>query len=403
MKGLFNGLTSILGFIAVLACLATVAIIGYSFFGGGAGSTNQQTAGVFNPNGSNIDPKTGLPVDEVVILASPVPSTDPVNGTNPDGTDVNGNGDTVVVPTSIDPSHVHDYQPVVIKKATCYEAGQIKYTCSCGDYYLVDQLSTGHVPDDWEIVKDATEITDGQRVRKCIYCDEVIASETIPATGSVDSVTNADGTVSHVPPHRHLYISTIEREPTCTLSGLRKLTCECGDFYTESIPAVGHVAEEWNEVVAPTSTSYGTSQRTCAVCGALLDTKVLIPLSPSPSTSASASASGSAAPSASASPSGTPQPTPTPHVHNYHNYIVTPATCTTKGVRSYICACGSSYAESIELDLNNHLFKATVVDPTDTQQGYTVYTCTRCNYSYKDNYLMPLTNTGSTVVEDEEE
>ncbi len=33
-----------------------------------------------------------------------------------------------------------------------------------------------------------------------------------------------------------------------------------------------------------------------------------------------------------------------------------------------------------------HSFTSTVVKPTETAQGYTLHTCTKCGYSYKDNY-----------------
>ena len=376
MSGLIKGLTAILGIIAVLACIATVGIIGYSFVGGGS-----------NNKKNNVNDDNAI---ELALEAQATPSAEPEADPN-----------ATITPQPILEGHVHDYQPVIIKKATCTESGEIEYICSCGDSYSIDQLSTGHVPDDeWEIVREATDTTDGQRVRKCLYCDEVVASEIIPATGTEEGGSNGTKT----PAHEHMYVSTTEREPTCVLAGLRKHTCSCGSFYTDSIPAVGHVATDWTVKEEATTTKYGTTERTCAVCGALLDTKVLPLVSPTPNASASASASSSAqssgSPQASASASSSPSPSPTPHVHNYTSYIVTPATCTQKGVRSYVCSgCGSSYAESIELNLDNHSFAATFVAPTDTQQGYTIYTCTRCNYNYKDNYIMPLTNAGGSESE----
>ena len=377
MNGFMKVLTGLLGIMAIAACIATVGIIGYSFVSGGSNAV---------PNRQNSNNN----LTEEVVYLEPTPLEE-----------AELSQDASPTPGTFMENHVHDYVPTLVKKATCYEAGQIKYQCSCGDYYVVDQLSTGHVPDDWEIETAATSTTDGLRVKRCIYCDEIIARETIPATGNGEN-----GSSAATPKHEHLYVATVEREATCTLAGLRKHTCSCGNFYTDSIPAVGHVASDWDEAEKPTTTSFGSSQRLCTVCGALLDVKVLLPLppSPSPSPSGSPSASPSGSPSASASasgkastsPSSSPTPTPTPHVHNYTNYVVTRATCTEKGVRSYICNCGSSYAESIELDLNNHKFEATFVAPTETQQGYTVYTCVRCNYSYQDNYIMPLTSQGQS-------
>lgn len=369
MSGFGKAITALLGIIAVLACLITVGIIGYTATNGGFNKVN-----VANN-------KQELPPDTEIALPTSTPAPD---------------SNTTLVPTIVDPNHIHNYQEKVIKTATCTEAGQIEYYCNCGDSYRVDILAKGHIPDDWVTVKEPTATEDGYKVKKCIYCDEVLAKETLPATGkgSSSGLLNPDGT-----PHEHLYVSTVEREATCTLAGLRMHKCSCGDFYTESIPAIGHIAQDWTENEKATTTSSGTATRICSVCGALLDMKSVPALSPSPDASSSPSAdaqatgaSSSASPAASQSKTS-PSPSPTPHVHNYQSYVVTPATCTEKGVRSYVCSCGSSYAESIDLDLNNHKFMATFVAPTETQQGYTIYTCLRCNYSYKDNYIMPLTNT----------
>ena len=47
-----------------------------------------------------------------------------------------------------------------------------------------------------------------------------------------------------------------------------------------------------------------------------------------------------------------------------------------------------------------HSFTSTVVKPTETAEGYTLHTCTKCGYSYKDNYtpaLKPAELTGVKV------
>lgn len=381
MNGILKIVTALLGIIAVIACLGTVAIIGYSLSGGEFKNKGK------DKEPSVIEVSLGDNEDTPSVTAVPTeePSADPT---------------VTAVPLSLSPEHVHDYKPNVLKKASCLESGQVEYICMCGDSYVIDQLATGHVPDEeWIVLAEPTAKNDGARVKKCIYCDEILIRETLPATGG----NNGNGVPSG---HQHLYVATTEREATCTLSGLRKHTCSCGDFYTDSIPAIGHVAENWTETEAPEVGVYGTSERRCSVCGALLDIRKIPALTPTPnpSPSASASASASSSPSASAGATATPTPTaaptPTPHVHKYSAYVVTPANCTERGIRSYVCSCGDSYAESIELDLNNHSYYATFVAPTDTQQGYTVYTCTRCNYSYKDNYLLPLTN--NAPAEDEE-
>ncbi len=382
MSGFGKAITAILGIIALLACLLTIAILGYTAVNGDFKKVKTNDTGA---------PDEGQSID-VVIEVTPLPTIIP---------DIDPNASTVPVSVAVDPNHIHTYTETIVTPASCTEPGLIKYTCTCGDSYTVDILAKGHIPGDWETVLEPTDTTTGYRVQKCIYCDEVLSKEILPATGS-GTTTNPDGTTTA---HQHLYVATVEREATCTMAGLRKLTCECGSFYTETIPALGHVAADWETVDAAAVGVPGTEQRKCTVCGATLDLRSVPALQPSPSASASASAnstsgtsspaasgtaSGSASPGSSSSPQASATPSPTPHTHKFQSYVVTPATCTEKGVRSFVCSCGSSYAETIELDLNNHHFVATFVPATETQQGYTIYTCSRCNYSYKDNYVMPL-------------
>ncbi|MCD7822974.1 MAG: carbohydrate-binding domain-containing protein, partial [Oscillospiraceae bacterium] len=59
--------------------------------------------------------------------------------------------------------------------------------------------------------------------------------------------------------HTHTYTSEVTTEATCTEDGVRTYTCtECGDSYTESIPATGHTGDEppvvENEVAATCTT-----------------------------------------------------------------------------------------------------------------------------------------------------
>lgn len=385
MNGILKVLTAILGVLAVIACLATIGIVGYSMTNNGNTTPNNHTNTNTNTNGN------------LVVQASAVPTMTPE-------ADSSASPDEVPTPTpaSTDVSnHVHDYQETVVKKATCYSAGQMKYTCLvCGDEYYVDIMSTGHVPDDWEVVRKPTATQEGLRVKKCIYCDEIVASEPIPV--EMTSGSNGAAAASPTPAHIHQYTATTEREPSCVLAGLRRYSCSCGSFYTEMIPALGHIASDWTTVEEPTSTMLGRQQRTCVVCGVVLDSRPLNTVSASPSASAGASASAgttatasatataktSASPSASANASASPSPSA--HKHNYVSYVLKEANCTERGIRSFVCSCGSSYAEPIERDLNNHTYRAVVIPATNTTQGYTIYTCIRCNSSYYDNYTPPL-------------
>ena len=68
--------------------------------------------------------------------------------------------------------------------------------------------------------------------------------------------------------HVHDYsIITVIRPQTCTRSGLIKLTCSCGAYKYEAIPA----AHTWDDGVIttePTCTEEGVNTFTCTVCGA---------------------------------------------------------------------------------------------------------------------------------------
>lgn len=394
MSGLMKVLTGILGVMAVVACLATVGIIGYSMTGAGAQKNTEKTSSETVEQVQASTVPTQAPLDE-----EPSQSAEPVQTPRPIGST----------------DHVHDYEETVVKKATCYSAGKIKYSCECGDEYYVDIMSTGHVAGDWEITRIPTAERDGIRVQKCIYCDDIVAQENIAFVDESNKDENgsgSEGDTEEEQPHIHQYTAETVREPSCILAGLRKYTCSCGNFYTEMIPAPGHVATDWTVAEEPTTTYMGTEQRTCTECGVVLDSRPIPMLSPSPSPSASAAATATgntqttarpsatmtvvptssggtqtASPNASATPSATPTavPTATPHSHQYKSYVLKEANCTEKGIRSFVCNCGSSYAESIERDLNRHTYRSVVIPPTRHTEGRTVYTCIRCNYSYYDN------------------
>ncbi|MDE6892856.1 MAG: hypothetical protein K2P50_13775 [Lachnospiraceae bacterium] len=407
MNAIVKVLTGILAVLAVVACLATVGIIGYSMI---MPEDDEETVQNVEEPPAEEAKNDGTQTNDAA--QQPVPTMVPQGeeGNTAQPTPLAG-----AAPTNQgtgQSNHVHDYKESIESKATCYRAGRLKYTCEeCDDTYYVDVMSTGHVAGEWELSRKAVAGSDGLRVKKCIYCDEIVAQENVPfADESAGASPGKDGegeggNNASSGPHKHQYAANTEREASCTLAGLRKYTCECGNFYTEMIPALGHVATDWEVAAEPTTTKMGTEQRTCSVCGVLLDSRPLNKLTSKPAASADASGnngtSSSAAPSssggnnqsqASEAPDGNASPSASSHSHEYQSYILKHATCTQEGIRSFICGCGSSYAESIERDLNSHTYRATVIPATNATQGYTVYACVRCNYSYVDNYTPALGN-----------
>lgn len=269
--------------------------------------------------------------------------------------------------------HEHDYKESTEIKATCLSAGRLKYECECGDSYVVEMHAVGHKAGDWEVSVKATQTQAGTRVRKCIYCDELIASESYSWDGSS---TEEEG-------HVHEYSASLESEATCTIAGVIKHTCSCGNYYTDYIPASGHLASEWIEIKAASTSDTGLRQRICNVCQTLIDSRVIDKVDPTPTPSG-------------ATPTPTPTPTatasPTPHSHDYQSYVSKEATCSTIGIKTYNCSCGADYSEQIDRDPNKHKYVTTVVKPTATTKGYTLYVCSYCNHSKKEDETAALGN-----------
>lgn len=152
-----------------------------------------------------------------------------------------------------DPNHEHSYVESITKEPTCTEAGEKKLTCSCGDTRTETIPAKGH------------NFVDGE----CTDCHEKDSGY-----------------------HEHSYTEVITKEPTCTEAGEKTYTCDCGDNYTEEIPAKGH--------------HYGDDDR-CTDCGEL-----------------------------------NPD-----HIHSYIEKVTKEPTCTEMGEKTYSCDCGDSYTEEI--------------------------------------------------------
>ena len=75
-------------------------------------------------------------------------------------------------------------------------------------------------------------------------------------------------------------------------------------------------------------------------------------------------------------------------VYSNHIYgewtVVTPATEQSEGERQKRCACGKTVSEPIARLL--HEYVETVIQPTCSEQGYTLHTCKNCGDSYIDMY-----------------
>ncbi len=86
--------------------------------------------------------------------------------------------------------------------------------------------------------------------------------------------------------------------------------------------------------------------------------------------------------------------------HYYEEYQVVEATCTSQGYTIYKCSqCGDTYKDDYT-DKAAHTYITTSTAATCTARGYTTYTCTRCGYSYKSNYTAVKEHSYETTVID---
>ena len=76
------------------------------------------------------------------------------------------------------------------------------------------------------------------------------------------------------------------------------------------------------------------------------------------------------------------------HTHSYTSEVTKEPTCTVSGVRTYSCSCGDTYTETIPS--LGHKYIISTFAPTETHQGYNLYTCSYCGDYYIDIPPVPI-------------
>ena len=170
----------------------------------------------------------------------------------------------------------------------------------------------------------ATCTENGTMVYTCSNCGDSY-SETIPAVG-------------------HSYTSMVTA-PTCTEDGYTTYTCSCGDTYTDdSVDALGHSWDDGVVTKEATEEETGIRTYTCTVCDEIKTEDI-----------------------------------PTlEHTHSY-TAVVTAPTCTEDGYTTYTCSCGDTYTDD-PVDALGHSWDDGVVtkEATEDETGIRTYTCTVC-------------------------
>lgn len=127
-------------------------------------------------------------------------------------------------------------------EGVCAACGRQERAC---DHQTVEQV----------VIKEATCTEAGQRNAICTICYAVIGTNQTYPTG-------------------HSQLTTVvEKEPTCTENGMAKEICGvCGAVESNyPIYSSGHIDTEWITVTEPTCTEDGHKQKVCHTCEAIVD------------------------------------------------------------------------------------------------------------------------------------
>ncbi|MBO4458708.1 MAG: hypothetical protein J5802_13410 [Butyrivibrio sp.] len=97
---------------------------------------------------------------------------------------------------------------------------------------------------------------------------ELSDSQTV--TSSSEEPSNESKTESN-----RTYTYAIEKDPTCTEAGIVIFTNVDGDTYSEEIPKLQHIPDNWEITKEPTFTHTGERTKRCAFCGIVMETDPL--------------------------------------------------------------------------------------------------------------------------------
>ena len=237
---------------------------------------------------------------------------------------------------------VHTYEETVVEP-TCTEGGYTLHTCSeCGESYKDNETDAlGHDYDE-KVTKEPSCEEDGVKTYTCSVCGDTF-TEPISKTG-----------------HSWDAEYTVDQEATCTKDGSESIHCKNCEATKDSkvIPALGHKAGEAvvENKVDSTCTKEGSYDEViyCTVCKEEIsrEKKVIEKKD-----------------------------------HSWDEGVVTrEATKDLPGIKTFTCTvCEETYTLEIPYDHTVHTYEETVVEPTCTEGGYTLHTCSECGESYKDN------------------
>ena len=107
---------------------------------------------------------------------------------------LNNNDGTHTCTCKNDPSHQKTEDCTLISAVeppTCTEEGYTQYTCTLCGYGYLDFFTepTGHIPGDWELIQKATDLREGEEVRRCLACGIPLAFQSLPKLTHIEGRT----------------------------------------------------------------------------------------------------------------------------------------------------------------------------------------------------------------------
>ena len=266
----------------------------------------------------------------------------------------------------------HSPKSIVIAP-TCTVDGQRYDVCRfCGQ--TISEVETTAAPGhDLKIkIKQPTCVNNGTVTITCRNCSDVneVYHETadLIANGYEELVATGEHTFDE---------GVVVKAATCSATGLKRFSCTVCDYYEDRELPINENAHLWSRpiTVPATCTEEGMVYRECRYNSA--HEKNVIEILP-----------------------------PTGHVASDEWVETLAPTCTTGGTEVQYCLYHPDViVNTRDTDpLGHELVVDHVVEPTSTEQGYTVYKCTRCDYTENGNYVDPLARyTVTFIVGDQSE
>lgn len=278
-----------------------------------------------------------------------------------------------------DENHIHNYTDMV-KNATCTENGRKEQICTiCENVLLLEVIpAKGHKLNAWQTKTEPTCTVNKVEERICQDCGLAIETKVHPVIG-------------HDPGEWQTLING-----TCTQNHVEGKVCRvCGDVVERKVNAlVGHNPGEWQVITDASCTQNLVEGKLCTVCAEVVETKVGAKIQHEYSQTKMNSTClvgehimhtcihcGDSY--------GTDYSAPTEeHVWGDNWVIEVAPTCSSDGLKKKICsACSTALNyEAVPMDPNNHSFKVETFPPVGDEEGYTLHTCSLCEYEIKNVY-----------------